>query len=134
MDDSKDTQSFPGQYNSIRSRIEREVRRVAFWTSLYGITNEYFYGISWIIAVLTPFGFATILYFPNYKELFSPWALVITAFGTILSLIRSVFRFSGRAKLCEERRIRGRHILNAIDLGNLSKDQLLKMLDDFEQS
>lgn len=119
-------------------RLRKRTRKAQFWGWLYWILNDWFYAISWISAIIAPFGFALIAIIPEQRHELDITMLVITGIGTVLSLIRTVFRMGDRAKNNVKTRTHAQYLVDQISLGRIDSitlpDELKKLgLTDIDE-
>ena len=122
--------------NQDRNQIEKQLRKLIKKSNQHGtifwVINDWFYGISYGITIVTPFALAAIIYFPNVKDKIGLVFLIVTALSTVLAVLRSVFRFGDRAKFIMKTKVEASSLLNKILLNTITVDQIVEEMKNIE--
>ena len=117
-------EAFP---ENIWVRVESEltdiVRKKSRGASLFITLSDWFYGISLVVAILTPFGIASMIYLPGAQQNFGPILLWVSGIATALALIRSVFRLQERGKHLARELVATELLLNKVRFRQIGKEE-----------
>jgi hypothetical protein len=110
--------------------IRKKIKIAQFFGRLYFVVDDWFFAISLIIAVLSPFAFAMLVYFPSSVNIFGVISLVISAIGSLISLLRVTIRFGERGKFDLKKRVKYENLLNLYTFKLITLEQLIDLLKE----
>ncbi|MGV8017152.1 MAG: hypothetical protein AB2L26_03040 [Ignavibacteria bacterium] len=120
--------------NEIVGQLRQKIKIAQFFGRVYFVLDDWSYVVCLIITIISPFAFAVLIYFPAAINNIGIISLLVSAFGSLISVIRVATKLGERSVFVLKRKANLEFLLSKILLKMITIEEIVIELQKIELS